>query len=151
MELIYSGGIVLFVIILISIFAVYLFFTRLFKLAKEPMDADSLMERVNSAVLERDLDKALEIIDYPALRKEQAELRKQGRYLGIGLASYVEICGFGDRESDHSNRQPARVSDHRILPEIAPLTPEFLSHLIRTMRGVISCGKGRKHGSRIGI
>ena len=31
--------------------------------------------------------------------QEQAELRKQGRYLGIGLASYVEICGFGPWES----------------------------------------------------
>jgi CO/xanthine dehydrogenase Mo-binding subunit len=33
------------------------------------------------------------------LRKEQAEARKNGRYLGIGLASYVEICGFGPFES----------------------------------------------------
>ncbi len=40
------------------------------------------------------LDKALQIVDYAALRKEQEELRKQGRYLGIGLSSYVEICGM---------------------------------------------------------
>lgn len=30
--------------------------------------------------------KVLDLIDYPALRKEQAALRKQGRYLGIGIA-----------------------------------------------------------------
>lgn len=41
------------------------------------------------------LDKALHLVDYAALRKEQAELRKQGRYLGIGLSSYIEICGLG--------------------------------------------------------
>ena len=31
--------------------------------------------------------------------RSRRELRKQGRYLGIGLASYVEICGFGPWES----------------------------------------------------
>ncbi len=41
------------------------------------------------------LDKALQIVDYAALRKEQEALRKQGRYLGIGLSSYIEICGIG--------------------------------------------------------
>jgi carbon-monoxide dehydrogenase large subunit len=41
------------------------------------------------------LTKAVEIVDYAALRKEQEELRKQGRYLGTGLSSYIEICGIG--------------------------------------------------------
>jgi carbon-monoxide dehydrogenase large subunit len=41
------------------------------------------------------LDRALEMAGYAELRRRQAELREQGRYLGIGLASYVEICGFG--------------------------------------------------------
>jgi carbon-monoxide dehydrogenase large subunit len=45
------------------------------------------------------LDKALDVAGYQALRREQAEARKQGRYLGIGMASYVEICGFGPYES----------------------------------------------------
>ena len=45
------------------------------------------------------LDKALDESGYAALRAEQAEGRQQGRYLGIGLASYVEICGFGPFES----------------------------------------------------
>ncbi|GAB4110855.1 MAG: molybdopterin-dependent oxidoreductase [Roseiflexaceae bacterium] len=39
------------------------------------------------------LDKALAIAGYADFRKEQAEARKQGRYLGIGISSYVEICG----------------------------------------------------------
>jgi carbon-monoxide dehydrogenase large subunit len=41
------------------------------------------------------LDKALDHIGYQDLRKEQARLRSQGRYLGIGVGTYVEICGLG--------------------------------------------------------
>ena len=41
------------------------------------------------------LDKALKIADYEALREQQAELREEGRYLGIGFSTYVEICGMG--------------------------------------------------------
>jgi carbon-monoxide dehydrogenase large subunit len=43
----------------------------------------------------RALDKALEMIGYDTFRKEQEEARKQGRYLGIGFSTYVEICGLG--------------------------------------------------------
>ena len=41
------------------------------------------------------LDKALKILDYPAFRRQQEEARKQGRYLGVGVVSYIEICGLG--------------------------------------------------------
>jgi carbon-monoxide dehydrogenase large subunit len=43
------------------------------------------------------LDKALDHIGYKELRLEQARQRKQpnGKYLGIGLSTYVEICGLG--------------------------------------------------------
>jgi carbon-monoxide dehydrogenase large subunit len=41
------------------------------------------------------LDKALQLIDYEQLRAEQQRLRQQGRYLGIGISSYIEICGIG--------------------------------------------------------
>ncbi|HET9266221.1 MAG TPA: molybdopterin cofactor-binding domain-containing protein [Vicinamibacterales bacterium] len=41
------------------------------------------------------LDKALTHVDYAALRAEQARLRGQGRYMGIGVSTYVEICGLG--------------------------------------------------------
>jgi carbon-monoxide dehydrogenase large subunit len=41
------------------------------------------------------LDKVLAHVDYPALRAEQARLRDEGRYLGIGVSTYVEICGLG--------------------------------------------------------
>src|SRR4029450_11135607 len=41
------------------------------------------------------LDKALAMVGYEALRAEQQRLRAQGRYLGIGLASYIAISGLG--------------------------------------------------------
>jgi carbon-monoxide dehydrogenase large subunit len=41
------------------------------------------------------LKKLLDHVGYAALRKEQADARKTGRYLGIGLSTYVEICGLG--------------------------------------------------------
>jgi len=40
------------------------------------------------------LDKALERLGYEQLRKEQAEGRKQGRYIGIGFSTYLEACGL---------------------------------------------------------
>jgi carbon-monoxide dehydrogenase large subunit len=56
-------------------------------------------EQYDTGDYEKPLNHALELVDYPALRAEQARLRQEGRYLGIGLASYVEICGFGPYES----------------------------------------------------
>ncbi len=58
-ELLVSGGPVLVAIILMSIYAVYLFIERFLKLRKERVDTGSLMVRVNAAVRERDLESAL--------------------------------------------------------------------------------------------
>jgi len=43
------------------------------------------------------LEKALNHVKYNELRAEQAKQRKQpnGKYLGIGVCTYVEICGLG--------------------------------------------------------
>ncbi len=41
------------------------------------------------------LKKALDLVGYKKLRQEQQKLWKQGKYLGIGLSTYVEICGMG--------------------------------------------------------
>lgn len=56
-------------------------------------------ERYDTGEYEKPLDRALELAGYQELRAEQARLREEGRYIGIGLASYVEICGFGPWES----------------------------------------------------
>ena len=41
------------------------------------------------------LEKALDKVGYEKLRKEQAEGRRKGKLIGIGLSTYVEICGLG--------------------------------------------------------
>jgi carbon-monoxide dehydrogenase large subunit len=41
------------------------------------------------------LRRALEMVGYEQLRQEQQALRQQGRYLGIGISTYVEICALG--------------------------------------------------------
>ncbi|MBI2322752.1 MAG: xanthine dehydrogenase family protein [Chloroflexi bacterium] len=41
------------------------------------------------------LERTLAALDYAALRREQAALRRQGRYLGIGLACVVEFSAAG--------------------------------------------------------
>jgi carbon-monoxide dehydrogenase large subunit len=41
------------------------------------------------------LDKALEHVDYQHLREEQARLREQNLYMGIGVTCYCELCGLG--------------------------------------------------------
>jgi carbon-monoxide dehydrogenase large subunit len=63
-------------------------------------------EHYDSGEYEKPLNKALELVGYEDLRRQQAELRKQGRYLGIGVASYVEICGFGPWESSTVRVEP---------------------------------------------
>ena len=39
------------------------------------------------------LDKAMQMADYANLRKQQEEMRKQGKLMGIGIVNYVEITG----------------------------------------------------------
>ncbi len=41
------------------------------------------------------LDRAKELVGYDALRQEQAQARQQGRLVGVGLSTWVEICGVG--------------------------------------------------------
>ncbi len=49
----------------------------------------------DSGNYEKAMDRALELANYKDLRREQEALRKQGRYLGIGLSTWIEICGLG--------------------------------------------------------
>ncbi len=41
------------------------------------------------------LKKALDLVEYQKLREEQAEGRKQGKLMGIGISTYGEICAMG--------------------------------------------------------
>jgi carbon-monoxide dehydrogenase large subunit len=50
---------------------------------------------VDSGDYEKSLDQALQLVGYEQVRKEQEEGRKKGKYIGIGLSTWIEICGFG--------------------------------------------------------
>ncbi|HJQ69487.1 MAG TPA: glyceraldehyde dehydrogenase subunit alpha [Blastocatellia bacterium] len=45
------------------------------------------------------LDKALEMSDYHTLREEQKRAREQGRLIGVGVSTYVEICALGPSQA----------------------------------------------------
>jgi aerobic carbon-monoxide dehydrogenase large subunit len=54
----------------------------------------------------RAMRKALKIVGYENLRVEQTRLRKQGRLMGIGISSYVELCGLGPSRVTRSTGFP---------------------------------------------
>jgi carbon-monoxide dehydrogenase large subunit len=54
-------------------------------------DRDGLRQRQ----LPESLERALQLVGYDELRRRQAELRQQGRYLGIGISLYVEPTAWG--------------------------------------------------------
>ncbi|MBA2361932.1 MAG: molybdopterin-dependent oxidoreductase, partial [Chloroflexia bacterium] len=58
-------------------------------------------ELYDTGEYDKALTKALEIANYPALREEQRARRSENsdRLLGIGVACWVEMCGFGPFES----------------------------------------------------
>jgi carbon-monoxide dehydrogenase large subunit len=53
----------------------------------------------DSGDYEAALDKALDLSGYKELRAAQAKVRAEGKLLGIGLSSYVEICALGPSQA----------------------------------------------------
>ncbi|HJQ22858.1 MAG TPA: xanthine dehydrogenase family protein molybdopterin-binding subunit [Blastocatellia bacterium] len=53
----------------------------------------------DSGNYEAALDKALGIADYKALREAQRQARDEGRLIGIGVSTYVEICALGPSQA----------------------------------------------------
>lgn len=53
----------------------------------------------DSGDYEAALDKALKISGYQALRAQQTKARAEGKLMGIGVSSYVEICALGPSQA----------------------------------------------------
>ena len=68
---------------------------------------DGAPTRYDSGDYPAGLALAEQMIDLPAFRVQQAEARKQGRYLGIGFAAYVEGTGIGPYEGAHVRIDPS--------------------------------------------
>jgi carbon-monoxide dehydrogenase large subunit len=67
--------------------------------------------------------KALDAADYEGFRARQAEARKHGRYIGIGIGNAVEATGLGPYES-----ATARVSTSGKITVYTGATPQGQSH-----------------------
>ncbi len=63
----------------------------------------------DSGDYEKALDKVLEVADYQGLRAEQQRLRAAGKLIGIGTATFTEICGFGPYDSATVRVEPTGV------------------------------------------
>ena len=53
----------------------------------------------DSGDYEAALDKAQQIAGYAKLREDQKKAREQGRLIGIGISTYVEICALGPSQA----------------------------------------------------
>ena len=60
-----------------------------------PYRAPNSAFKYDSGDYEPNLNKALDMVGYKKLRERQRELRREGRYFGIGIASYTEFTGIG--------------------------------------------------------
>ena len=85
----------------------------------------------------RCFDLALETLDLPSARAEQARVRAEGRYLGIGLVNYVEATATVPHES-----AVVRIAPDGGIIVITGAAPQgqghvtMLSHLVGSVLGV---------------
>ena len=129
MDLLLSGGPVLVAILLISLYAVYLFFERFLKLSRERLEADTLMNRVNAAVRNRDLEMALAACDRhggPVARVLKAALMR----LPYGRSA-VEAA-FQEASLEEEQRLTRGLRPLATIAQIAPLLG-----LLGTVTGMI--------------
>jgi aerobic carbon-monoxide dehydrogenase large subunit len=80
-------------------------------------------------------DMTVKTIGYEAFRTEQARLRAQGRYVGIGFAVYNELTGLGQAASA-GPRMPFRTGHEGATVRMDP------SGAVTVMAGVTSQGQG---------
>ncbi|HKW92065.1 MAG TPA: xanthine dehydrogenase family protein molybdopterin-binding subunit [Methylomirabilota bacterium] len=80
-------------------------------------------------------EKVVEAIGYEAFRAEQARLRREGRYVGIGFANYNELTGLGQAASA-GPRMPFRTGHEGVTVRMHP------SGAVTVLAGVTSQGQG---------
>jgi len=66
------------------------------------------------------LNKALKLAGYEKLRREQKRLRSRGRYLGIGLSTYVEICAMGPGFWEYGKVEVEHTGKVKVLSGASP-------------------------------
>ena len=129
MDLLISGGVVLAAIVVLSIYAVYLFLVRFAKLTRERLDGDALMARVNAAVRDRDLELALDACEQhggPIARTLHAAL------LRLPYGRQAVEAAFQDASLQEEQRLTRGLRPLATIAQIAPLMG-----LLGTVTGMI--------------
>jgi carbon-monoxide dehydrogenase large subunit len=80
-------------------------------------------------------ERVVAAVGYEAFRTEQARLRRQGRYLGVGFAVYNELTGLGQAASA-GPRMPFRTGHEGTTVRVDP------SGAVTVLAGVTSQGQG---------
>src|SRR5437667_11521751 len=79
-------------------------------------------------------EKVVAALDYDTFRAEQAQLRSEGRYVGIGFANYNELTGLG-RAASAGPRMPFRTGHEGATVRMDP------SGAVTVLAGVTSQGQ----------
>ncbi|MEA2331901.1 MAG: aerobic carbon-monoxide dehydrogenase large subunit [Thermoleophilaceae bacterium] len=61
--------------------------------------------------------RACEVVDYEAFRALQAELREQGRHIGIGITPYVEVAGLASEMARANDLNDGYTDQSRVTVE----------------------------------
>ena len=77
----------------------------------------------------RCMELALEALDLPAARREQARARTEGRYLGIGIVNYIEATATGPHEATS-----VRVNEDGGVTVITGAAPQGQGHVTMLSR-----------------
>jgi len=129
MDLILSGGPILVAIVLVSLYAAYVFIQRYLKLSREPIDHEALMTRVNQAVQARDLDAAIAACD------------TQGGTVARVLAAALTRLPYGRSAVESAFQEATLEAEQRLARGIRPLATIAqiapLMGLLGTVTGMI--------------
>jgi Biopolymer transport proteins len=129
MNLILSGGPILIAIVLVSLYALYVFLQRLLKLSREPTDHEALMLRVNQAVQSRDLDAAIQACE------------RHGGAVARVLAAALGRLPYGRSAVDAAFQEASLEEEQRLARGIRPLATVAqiapLMGLLGTVTGMI--------------
>jgi carbon-monoxide dehydrogenase large subunit len=84
-------------------------------------------ELYDSGNYPRALERALEVAGYDQLRAEQREAQAAGRLMGIGVACYVEMAGFGP-DGDLFESASVRVNPDATVTVVTGTSPHGQGH-----------------------
>src|SRR6266581_3699164 len=102
----------------------------------------------DSAKYQESLAKALKLSGYDSLRRRQKDGWKKGKYYGIGVSTYVEICAIGPSAATPAGGTAIYMATQKLRTKLTTLA----AHLLGSKPADISIGRGQltaKGGKKI--